>query len=101
MRTRIRLPKKHLRRGEQEAKVRKQENINIYALRRGGASKEDQGKRQLGQCQVEETKGVGMLEVTGHCGGCSEEVLKDKCHWTSQDGGGSLFQGSGGDGSQL
>ena len=33
MRTRIRLPKKHLRRGEQEAKVRKQENINIYALK--------------------------------------------------------------------
>lgn len=87
MRTRIRLPKKHLRRGEQEAKVRKQENINIYALRRGGASKEDQGKGQLGQCQVEETKGVGMLEVTGHRGGCSEEVLKDKCHWMSQDGG--------------
>lgn len=30
----LRLPKKHLRR-EQEAKVRKQENINIYDLRRG------------------------------------------------------------------
>lgn len=25
--------------------------------------------------------------MKGHCGGCSEEVLKDKSHWTSQDGG--------------
>lgn len=52
-----------------------------------GASKEDQGEGQLGQCQVEEAKRVGTLEVKGHCGGCSEEVLKDKSHWTSQDGG--------------
>lgn len=38
------MPKKHLRRGEQEAKVRKQENINIYALKGEELAKKTKGE---------------------------------------------------------
>lgn len=80
----MRLLKNHLRREGQGAKVRGQESINIYGG--GGGSKGDQGTGQLGECKVGEVKRVEMLEVNGHRGECSEEVLKDKGHLTSQDG---------------
>lgn len=69
---RMRLPKERLKREEQEAKLRRQENTSIYQVGRGGeASTGDPVEGQLGGSMAMEVKGVEMPEVNGHPGKCS------------------------------